>query len=766
MVVNGRSVVGGHPCEGAERRVNRTRMTIVFPLLLGGLILAGLPVLIHLLRRQKPKRLPFPALRLLRESFQANQRSLRLRQLLLLVLRMAIVALICFAVSRPLLDTQWIASLPGSADRPVAAVFLFDTSYSMEYQHDGRSRLRAAQDYACRLLDDLPPGSRVAVLDSAELGGEWQVSLSKARDRIARLRLRPANFPVTRQLKQAYRLLVDDKRLHAADGQHQIEPALMLFIFSDRTQPSWQGKSRIDLPMLPSIRTWYVDFGVDRPRDIAITNVELTRPVTPAENQADMKVTVRGSEEKGDVEVIGAIYPAAASANKPWAVGKVTATLPDSTVHCILDAARNFPPGYYHVEVKLQKADALPFNDVRYATFEVRSRRKVLLVADRAGDARPWQIALEETGAWHCDIKSSEQMHDVTPEEMLATYRSVCLLNVAQPNVELWEKLADFVLRGGGLAVIPGGEELVKDAYQQPAAQKVLPAQMGRIVSSAGLEWALEGKQNRYNYATPRRQHPLLRMLDTYRTSEVDFEQPHLRPKARRYWEVKPWFGATPVVGYADTESPPALVERVLGKGRVLLFTTALDGSRLGPDQRWNNYWHESSFGVVLANLTVGYLAGDAEPETHNYTAGEIVPVRVPAAPFSPLYTLVGPGLPATGVAIPGTQGENRLRIHQAVTPGNYTLLRSDGTPVGGFSVNVAAEESQLTRLPISAMEDVIGPDSVRSADDGIDMMAVASPTQTVELLPWLMMLVLFLLAGESLLANRFYPRARRESER
>ena len=62
-------------------------MTFVFPILLGGLALAGIPVLLHLIVRQKPKRLPFPAFRFLVQQRRSNLRKLRLRQLLLLALR-------------------------------------------------------------------------------------------------------------------------------------------------------------------------------------------------------------------------------------------------------------------------------------------------------------------------------------------------------------------------------------------------------------------------------------------------------------------------------------------------------------------------------------------------------------------------------------------------------------------------------------------------------------------------------------------------------
>ena len=48
-------------------------MTFIHGYLLGGLVLAGVPVLLHLILRQKPKRLPFPAFRFLLQKHRTNQ---------------------------------------------------------------------------------------------------------------------------------------------------------------------------------------------------------------------------------------------------------------------------------------------------------------------------------------------------------------------------------------------------------------------------------------------------------------------------------------------------------------------------------------------------------------------------------------------------------------------------------------------------------------------------------------------------------------------
>src|SRR5213082_2027660 len=76
-------------------------MAILHPLLLTGLLLTALPVILHLLLRTKPKKLLFPALRLLQNRRRENVQRLRLRHILLLALRIAVIALIVFALARP-----------------------------------------------------------------------------------------------------------------------------------------------------------------------------------------------------------------------------------------------------------------------------------------------------------------------------------------------------------------------------------------------------------------------------------------------------------------------------------------------------------------------------------------------------------------------------------------------------------------------------------------------------------------------------------------
>jgi hypothetical protein len=724
-------------------------MTFIHPLLLAGLVLVGIPVLIHLIMQQKPKRLLFPAFRFLQQRLRTNQRKLRLRHLLLLLLRMALIAAICLALARPRIFSQYSSLL--NEDSPAAVVLLFDTSYSMEYKVAERSRLDDAKRRALELLDELPENSRVAVLDSADLGGEWITALPQARDQVNRLQLRHANAPVTRQLVQAYRLF---DKLAEDQGDGTEAAPRFLYVFSDRTPESWDERDVQGLPPAPttSISAVFVDVGVDNAADLAITDLKLARQAIGPEDKLEVQATVRATGSDADTFVTFSIDGETPGEQQP-----VQVPAGSQRTVTFKRPVGELAAGPHRVEVRLANSDSLPFDDARFATFEVRAGRKVLALADNRPDARIWRLALDTGRNFTCAFQPAKEAESLDPQALLTLYKAVCLIDVAEPGRGLWDMLGRYVQKGGNLVIVPGGDELKRDAYGSEQARQLLPAKFKQPVEAKepGVPWVQD--------APP---HLLLAPFQSWRKNvDVDFFRPEYLPRAVRYWEVEPADGADVITTYADDAKRPALVERTVGEGRVLLFTTGFDGRRTkGESQKawWNNYL-ESSFYFVLVNEAVSYLAGDREEPHLNYLAGEAATVSLPPASRSPLYTLQGPGLGAAEASVPRAEDQKQLQIAKAVVPGSYTVLDNEGHVIAGFSVNDRPEECLLTRDPerVQKIEAVLGPGSVLAVGHTASLRDALQRhwRQPVELLPWLMIALLLVLAFENLLANKFYRR-------
>jgi hypothetical protein len=361
---------------------------------------------------------------------------------------------------------------------------------------------------------------------------------------------------------------------------------------------------------------------------------------------------------------------------------------------------------------------------------------------------------------FQCDVKSLAESEALSANE-LGAYRLVGLFGAVRPSLAFWDRLAKFVQGGGGLALVPGGQEMqagLKSYNDGAAAHGLLPAPLEGMVSRnpKGVPW------------TPYKpQHPVTAAFAEWsKSADADFLRESGRPLAYRYWRVGPLAeGAARIADYLDKDKQDknaALLERPLGQGWVVLFTVPLGGLPVTGDDRWHNYWEDSSFGLVLTDRVCRYLAGDATPPEVNYFCGQPVQVALASPPPPPPYTLQGPGLTAAETNLKALSGEGRLPVPQASQPGNYTVLDGKGRTAAGFSLNIRAEESQLDRVPAEEVEAVLGKGAVLQVDRKVSLHEALQGLRAppVELLPWLMMAVLLVLTVESFLANRFYRKS------
>ena len=129
---------------------------------IAGLVAAAAPLVIHLLNRRRFRELDWAAMDFLLEASSRSRSLLELRDLLLLALRTAAVALFGLAIARPFLASR----AGGAADSgPVHAVLVVDNSLSMGRERlGGTTLLDDARIRAKEFINRLPIGSRVSIL--------------------------------------------------------------------------------------------------------------------------------------------------------------------------------------------------------------------------------------------------------------------------------------------------------------------------------------------------------------------------------------------------------------------------------------------------------------------------------------------------------------------------------------------------------------------------------------------------------------------------
>ncbi len=785
------------------------------PILLVGAALVGLPVLLHLIMKQEPKRLPFPAFRFLKQKLKTNQRKLRLRHFVLLALRMLIIALFALTLYQPTFKSERLA-IQGEA--PIATVIVVDTTPSMAYMQNGKTRLQEARERALELLNELPDKSPVAVLDTAEPGGVWLPDVAAARRRLEELRETKGGQPVTGALAVAYQLLAKvDQETDAADPLGKF-----VAVFTDRTAASWDGTRTDDLKKLrdavpePKPVHVVVDFGAEAAANVGIVGAEMKPQVVPEGRATSARVTVSatGSDRPVDVTVLAKL----AGAPKPQSR---TVSVPPNQTRDLTFEFADLKTGLHQVEFALERPDNLAADNARFLTFKVGEAKRVLTVADDPDAAWLWQQSHVAGDSFACIVVTPDDIElnaarapvaKYAPDpkkpndrvtDDLSTFDAVCLLSVRNPNRandarpddgSLWNRLRPYLRASGKLLIVPGSDTATDLAGYNGPATDLMPAALKQVLDARKLTPA-PPPQPAPGWPEPRDgrggvtwafdeaalKHPMLALVETWRQQKLNLDVLQYPRVHRKFWDAEPVPGATAVVYYRDSADAkarrPAVLERAFlddrdgnrPKGKVLLLTTRLDV--MPADDPWHDYWEQadSTWFASFPYLLMRYLAGDTADANFNFAAGAQVTVPVPRARVPREARVVLDGPPGSGddpvVKLGEKQTEVRLGPPRTSVPGNYAL--SAAKPAGGFywrdgfSTNAPPDEFNLAKVPVEDIEKLTDKDRVFAVDKNAtlrDWLAVSLGTP-LDLFPWLLLAVLALFVGEGLIANRFYRR-------
>lgn len=719
-------------------------LTFLSPIILAGAALIAVPIVLHLVMRQVPKRLLFPAIRFLQQREQANRRQLRLRHLLLLLLRCAAIVLLAAALARPSIKT---AGALGSQEAPVAAALILDTSPRMEYREENRTRLQAAEETARWLLTKLPPESDVAVLPSEEPSSEFSVDLGAAEQRISKLKTAASSTPLAQVINRAIPLLAKKDR-----------PRKEIYIFTDLAAGAWpadpNGQLKNTLEAAGEIGVYIVDVGVPEPRDFALGDLKVSPEVVAKTGKVQIETeAIRlGPDEDRDV----AIYVLDPKTGAPqirdpktihWHAGQSTP---------IEFSLANEGIGTHQGFVKIMGEDNLAADDVRYFTFDVRPPFRVLVAAPQPADQyalfltealSPLTFRKSGRARFDCETVSLGKLLDKNLDE----FSAVCLLDPTGLDPAAWQRLKTYVEGGGGLGIWLGHNAQAMQSFGDPAALALLPGKLARVAATEKKGWFLAPHAEDL-------QHPVMA-----RFRPLDRSVPWNSFPVWRHWTLSDRDpGAVTIFSYSDGQ--PALLERVVGKGRVLTMTTPVSDAASDP-----NAWNQLPTGfkpwpfVMLSNEMLLYLAGSGE-ERLNFSAGDRAMLRIDANPAQSKFSLLNP---QQGEAVDLTfdQKRNSVNVPETATvaAGNYQV-QSGGTESGirrGFSTNIPAAATSLARIKPDELNALLGAGRFKLAHgrDEIDR-SVSVGRIGRELYPLLIFLVAFVLGAESLLANRFYKRA------
>jgi len=696
----------------------------------GALGLAGIavPIIIHLLYRKHRKETDWAAMELLRRALVIRSGQVKLEDYLILFLRCLALALLAFALLRPIMNSA--ESLVGG--KKVGMIVAIDASLSMG--HGEHSRFERALEKARQIVKTAREGDPISIVLMSNrpqvlLRGTGYVPAQVEELFKSKTAATPYGLNLERNLDLLNELAAEIKT-----------PGKEVFIVSDSQELDWANLStnaRASFERLTKGASVYaIPSGSDGEENLSLERLTYSsgslRKSGSARFTAHVRNTGRRATDGGAVE-----FFVGNELSKRLAVGPIEPGQARG-----LDFFVSFDkPGDIRLKAQLSQDDLVADN-VRHAVARVTSSVRVLSVENPAAGGARGEVAdayyavramrLKDRGE-DSPIKITQIEAGDLAAEQLGDYDVILLANVPEPSPETATRIRKFVERGGGLIVFTGSRvdgALYNERFGK-GADGLLPASIGKVASFTGeggwsigpvkSDHLLAGLVSRMNE----------KLLDSARFSKVV--------------AVEPAPGSETILSIAETNTP-LLLSRKVGAGTVLLFTTSAD-------QTWSSFAVHPLYAMLMQQAVTSLTS---RPDAVQFTAGEDVALPVTGREVGDSVALTKPNGEASAVRITQNRDQTVAAI-EFDQLGIYQIAADGAKPGMVLAANVDARESDVKVLGTGAIETLLAPMGVTViSKDGDLAAAIEKNRRGSELAMLLLYLAVAVFILQSILA-RYY---------
>ena len=655
-------------------------MGFLQPLFLVGAIALGLPILLHLIHRQRYPSVRFSTLEFFERTVKHNTLQRRFIDILLLILRLVALALLVIACARPFIES-------GAGNAPAALVIVLDNSGSMSAQHQGvdqrRSSFSVAKERVAEIVASLEGGDRVAILPAV---GPGMGNLSYDREEIARflegIEQQFVRGDLAGALAGAGRLLAGTTEL-----------SRQLVILSDGHAAEWDAAGPLDSL---SAKVVLFCFAPQGEANLAVDSVNLSEEPAPAGVPVRLAVAVRnfGKEAAGPVKVELTLH-SYGEAFPP----KTVRSIPPGEVRVVefthVFHSRDLRGGFARVSAP---GDSYAADDTGYFVPRVRDVVRALVV-NGVESSQPHEratfflsralqpaMADAQSGGLSPVIVDEADVSQL-PNKILYDYGVIVTANVSRLPAKIIPKFKEYLHHGGAwLAFI--GDKVEAEAYN---ALGVLPGTL-KVVHRPPLPVVIEDYDPQHSalswFAKPGQS-----VLSTF-----SFTQ---------YCEFTPDDSAATKVIARFSDERPAIVDGRHGDGRVLLFASSCHTD-------WTDMPLKPAF-LVLTQRLAQYLGGGLAPEsvrTQAFTGQSLFEPKQ-KGPFGENRVFLDP----EEKELKSVASEDGSRSVPTRLPGLYLAQpRKDDSAIEGlmldrrpYAVNVPLDESDWRFLDASEVAAKLG---------------------------------------------------------
>ncbi|MFH5883112.1 BatA domain-containing protein [Halalkalibaculum sp. DA3122] len=535
-------------------------MNFLNPFFLLGALSVAIPVVIHLINLRRPQKVSFSTLAFFEELQKSTIRKIRIKQYILLALRVLAVLMLALALARPLLSP----TLGGASDanEPKLAVLLMDNSPSMNRIGAEGPFFEQAREVAKQVVEQSKSDDRFIVTGTnhSEQGAQM-VNGARALDLIEEISVTNTGNQINHAIEMVANQLKNSAMQHA-----------VIYLITDAQKSQLDDLKELDDLQLDESRRvglQIITLGASSQPNVAVADLELQSRMLSQGTPVTLQVEVRNYGDAGaanqfvSLEVEGRM------------VGQYEVNLdPGETRQLGFEIV---PQNVGDIAGKVViEGDEISYDNERYFVLRIPETRTVLLISDSEDEASEFvsylRPALEAARRANTQIEFTRQQ----PEEVdQSTWlqNDVIILDGLEEIPEYWsEDLQRYVQNGKGLLFLPSEQGSIENYNRFLGLFNA-----GRFTGIRG-EYASFKPVGRV--AGLVEGHPILEgMFEKEEDEQIQVDLPELF----YYYELEQASGTGTYTILSSTTEDEILVEQRFGDGRLLVST-------LGADPGWSNF--------------------------------------------------------------------------------------------------------------------------------------------------------------------------------
>ena len=629
-------------------------MIFLNPLVLFGLLAASIPVLIHLLNLRKLKKIDFSTLTFLKELQKNKIRKIKIKQLLLLALRVMIILFVVLAFARPTLKGISIGGASSAAK--TTAVFILDNTFSMSVVDNNGSYLNQAKETIKLLLNQLQEGDEAAlILLSNPPVGNSRISEIKPTSNLADFKKQVEAADISYYSGNLNDAIVEAAEILSKSQNFNKEIYLLSDFQRDRIYEQ-SSLSNLGEILNDKVKLYSFNYSGKDVFNIGIDNLKVNTQIFEKDKPVSFSITVTNYSSKPAQNTVVSLF-----INNERSAQQSVNLNPGETKILTMEASVN-STGYIDAFAEIEDDDILQDNK-RFTSFYVPADIPVGVFSEEIQDAKYINLAL--TAGEDNTLKITEK--NINQISSFDLNQFDVLILIGPDNFNDFSALKSFINNGGGLFIMPGSKS-------NPENFKNALSEIG-LPEPSGTAGKINSANNEVTFENVDLNHPVFRNI--FSKDKKKLESPDI------YYHYKIYAGSKgrDIISLVDRTS--FLSEYKTGKGKVFLLNTA-------PVLSWTNFPLKSIF-VPLINKSVFYLSSKDKAESNNLVGNSI---NIDVSNQSvPQIKIERPNKSEEYVNLNELNNPNYITYDNTSLPGNY-LVYSGKKIIDDFVINTNPLES------------------------------------------------------------------------